>query len=70
MRAIALILDQSEAAARSFIASMPDGDYTAETYLDNDRNSGDTPVPIKVKVIVEGDEYTVRSYRGDRRAGQ
>ena len=37
---------------------MPDGIYVAETYLDNDR-SGDTPVPIKVKVIVAGDELTV-----------
>src|SRR5499427_6990984 len=36
-RAIALILDQSEAAARSFIAAMPDGVYATETWLDNDR---------------------------------
>jgi N-methylhydantoinase B len=56
--AVALILDQSEAAARAFIAAMPDGVYTTETYLDNDR-FGDTPVPIKVKVIVAGDELTV-----------
>src|SRR5260370_2220181 len=57
-RAVALILDQSEAAARAFIAAMPDGVYATETYLDNDR-SGDIPVPIKVKVIVAGDELTV-----------
>src|SRR6516162_1057260 len=57
-RAIARILDQSEAAARSFIAAMPDGVYATETWLDNDR-SGDEPVPIKVKVIVKGDELTV-----------
>src|SRR5215468_6449370 len=57
-RAIALILDQSEAAARSFIAAMPDGVYATDTWLDNDR-SGDAPVPIKVKVIVTGDELTV-----------
>src|SRR6202165_4427856 len=57
-RAVALILDQSEAAARAFIAAIPDGTYTTETFLDNDR-SGDTPVPIKVKVIVAGDELTV-----------
>jgi len=55
---VELILDQSEAAARAFIAAMPDGIYATETYLDNDR-SGDTPVPIKVKVIVAGDELTV-----------
>ena len=57
-RAVALILDQSEAAARAFIAAMPDGVYTAETFLDNDR-SGDEPLPIRVKVIVAGDEMTV-----------
>src|ERR1700704_921750 len=44
--------------AVELIAAMPDGTYTTETYLDNDR-CGDTPVPIKVKVIVEGDELTV-----------
>src|SRR6202035_5080000 len=45
-RAVALILDQSEAAARPFIAAIPEGVYTAETYLDNDR-SGDEPLPIR-----------------------
>jgi N-methylhydantoinase B len=58
-RAVDLILDQSEAAARDFIRSMPDGIYRTETYLDNDRSGGDELVPIIVKVIVEGDELTV-----------
>ena len=57
-RAVGLILDQSEAAARAFIRAMPDGVYKTETYLDNDR-SGDELVPIRVKVIVAGDELTV-----------
>jgi N-methylhydantoinase B len=57
-RAVALILDQSEAAARALIAAMPDGIYGAETFLDNDR-SGEEPLPIRVKVIVQGDEMTV-----------
>ncbi len=57
-RAIEIILDQSEAAARAFIRSMPDGVYTAETFLDNDR-AGDEPLPIKIKVIVDGDEMIV-----------
>jgi len=57
-RTVQLILDQSEAAARAFILKMKDGVYRYETYLDNDR-SGDTPVPIKVSVIVDGDELTV-----------
>ncbi len=57
-RAIEIILDQSEAAARAFIRSMPDGVYTHEAWLDNDRSS-DTPLPLHVKVIVAGDELTV-----------
>src|SRR5262249_5854944 len=58
-RAVELILDQSEAAARAFIRAMPDGVYACETYLDNDRSGGEALVPIKIKVIVAGDELTV-----------
>jgi N-methylhydantoinase B len=57
--AVARILDQSEAAARAFIRAMPDGEYRCDTWLDNDRSGSDEPVPIKVKVIVEGDALTV-----------
>ena len=57
-RAVSIILDQSEAAARAVIEAMPDGVYEHETFLDNDRTS-DTPLPIRVKVIVAGDELTV-----------
>jgi N-methylhydantoinase B len=57
-QAVELILDQSEEAARAFIREMPDGVYTAESFLDNDR-SGDEPLPIKVKVVVKGDELTI-----------
>jgi N-methylhydantoinase B len=57
-RAVAAILDQSEAAARALIRSMPDGVYAAETFLDNDR-AGDAPLPIRVKVVVAGDEMTI-----------
>jgi N-methylhydantoinase B len=57
--AVERILDQSEAAARSFIRAMPDGIYRYDTWLDNDRSGSDEPVPIKVKVIVEGDQLTV-----------
>ena len=58
-RAVELILDQSEAAARAFIRAMPDGVYRTETYLDNDRSGGEDPVPIIVEVTVDGDELTV-----------
>ena len=57
-RAVALVLDQSEAAARAIIRAMPDGVYEHETFLDNDRVS-DNPLPIRVKVIVEGEQLTI-----------
>jgi N-methylhydantoinase B len=57
-RAVEIILDQSEEAARALIRSMPDGVYTHETFLDNDR-AGDAPLPIRVKVIVDGDGMTI-----------
>jgi N-methylhydantoinase B len=57
-KAVALVLDQSEAAARDLIRSIPDGEYSAETFLDDDRVS-DNPVPLRVKVIIAGDEMTV-----------
>ena len=56
--AIDMILDQAEAAARAHIRALPDGEYTHETWLDND-GEGDQPVPIKVRVIIAGDEITV-----------
>ncbi|HEY7301197.1 MAG TPA: hydantoinase B/oxoprolinase family protein [Xanthobacteraceae bacterium] len=57
-RAAELILDQAEAAARALIRSMPDGVYSHETFLDNDR-AGDEPLPIRIKVVVEDDEMTI-----------
>jgi N-methylhydantoinase B len=57
-RAVTIILDQSEEAARALIRTMPDGTYTHETFLDNDR-SGDSALPIRVKVIVAGDTMTI-----------
>ncbi len=58
LRAVSIILDQSEAAARAVIRAMPDGEYAHETFLDNDRTSDD-PLPIRVKAIVKGDELTI-----------
>ncbi len=56
--ALDLILDRSEAAARAFIRAIADGVYGAETFLDDDRAGGE-PLPIKVRVVVKGDELTV-----------
>src|SRR5262249_56534711 len=49
---------QSGAAARAFIRAMPDGVYPSEPSLNNDR-AGDQPLPIRIKVIVDGDQMTI-----------
>ena len=53
-----IILDQCEAATRDKIRAIPDGVYQHEAFLDND-GVRDEKIPIKVKVIVAGDELTV-----------
>ncbi len=58
MSAVKAILDQSEAAARAEIRALPDGVYAHEAFLDDD-GEGSEPVPIRVKVIIAGDEMTV-----------
>jgi len=56
--AVDIILDQSEAAIRARIRAIPDGTYEAEAFLDND-GVRDVRVPLKVKVIVAGDDMTI-----------
>src|SRR3984893_1945009 len=56
--AIAEIWNQSEKEARSIIAAIPDGTYTAEATLDNDGLHPE-PLPCKVTVVVKDDEMTI-----------
>ena len=56
--ALDLILDQCEAATRAKIRAIPDGVYRHEAFLDND-GVRDRQIPIKVAVIVTGDELTI-----------
>ena len=56
--ALAVILDQCEAASREKIRAIPDGIYQYEAFLDND-GVRDEKIPIRVKIIVAGDELTV-----------
>ena len=51
---IAKVWDQAEAAARAVIEKIPDGDYEAESFLDNDGRTLDKPLRVKVKVDVRG----------------
>jgi N-methylhydantoinase B len=57
--AISEFWNQSERLARSAVRAIPDGTYTAESYMDHDFLDRETAVPIRVKVIVAGDEMTV-----------
>jgi N-methylhydantoinase B len=56
---IATIWDQAEMAARRVVEQIPDGTYTAESMLDNDGRNLDTPVRVKVTVVIKGAQMTV-----------
>jgi len=56
--ALDMILDQCAAATREKIRAIPDGVYQHEAFLDDD-GVRDENIPIKVKVIVAGDEMTI-----------
>jgi N-methylhydantoinase B len=50
---------RAEAATRAVIASIPDGEYRASSFLDDDGIEKGKPVEINVKVIIAGDEATI-----------
>jgi N-methylhydantoinase B len=56
---IAAIMDQAEAAARERTRAIPDGVYEAESFMDDDGVTVSQPIPIKVRVVVSGDEMTI-----------
>lgn len=59
LQATRQLMDYSEAALRREIAGIPDGDYVAEGFMDDDgRNRGRT-LPVKVTVRVRGDGVEV-----------
>src|SRR5436189_36553 len=57
--AIANIMDQSEVAARARTRTIPDGVYEAESFMDDDGLDIGKHVPIKVRVIKQGEEMTI-----------
>ena len=57
--AVETVWDQSAQLAKDAVAEIPDGEYEAESVLDDDGYDFDTKVPIKLSVIVEGDQMTV-----------
>jgi len=57
--AIKAIMDHAEIQARARTRTIPDGVYEAESFMDDDGLEIGKPVPIRVKVIVKGDELTI-----------
>ncbi len=50
---------RSEALARQAVRDIPDGEYIAETSMDDDGVNLGEPVTIKVRVVVDGDQMTI-----------
>jgi N-methylhydantoinase B len=57
--AIEEMWNQSERLARAAVAAIPDGEYRAESFLDNDGQDLAKPVPVRIVVRVRGEEMTV-----------
>jgi N-methylhydantoinase B len=57
--AIEAMWTRSEKIARAAVAAMPDGEYRASSFLDNDGLEIDKNVPIDVVVRVSGEDMTV-----------
>src|SRR6188472_3335863 len=59
LTSIAAIMDHAAAMARVRTRTIPDGVYEAESYMDDDGIDIGKKVPIRVRVVVKGDEMTV-----------
>jgi N-methylhydantoinase B len=57
--AIAAIMDHADAAARARTRTIPDGVYEAESFMDDDGIDIGKRIPIRVRVVVAGDEMTI-----------
>ena len=57
--AVEAIFAQSEAISREAIRAIPDGVYTAESFMDDDGVDLGKPIPVRVTVTVEGDTMKV-----------
>lgn len=56
---VAVVWDQADAAARRVVEQIPDGEYFAESFLDNDGRNLDQRLRVKVKVTVSGARMVV-----------
>jgi N-methylhydantoinase A/oxoprolinase/acetone carboxylase beta subunit/N-methylhydantoinase B/oxoprolinase/acetone carboxylase alpha subunit len=56
---IAEMRNQSDRLARDAVRQIPDGEYSASSWMDNDGQELDKRVPINVRVEVQGDSMTI-----------
>ena len=54
----AAVQDYVEQATRQRIAALPDGTWESVDYVDRDPGAGEGLIPIRVKLIIKGDEVT------------
>ncbi len=59
LQATRQLMDYTESMLRREIAKIPDGDYVAEGFLDDDGRNRGVTLPIKVTVRVRGDDVEV-----------
>ncbi len=59
LAAIDSIMDTQAKAARERTASIPDGTYEAELFMDDDALEVGKRIPIKVRVVVAGERMTI-----------
>lgn len=53
------IFSQTDALERERVREIPDGEYVAEGYLDNDGVNLDTPLKVGVRVVVDGETMRI-----------
>jgi N-methylhydantoinase B len=59
LEAVRVIWDQTDKLVRESVRAIPDGDYEASSFLDDDGKDFTKTLPIKVRVVVRDDELTI-----------
>ena len=65
LAALNSMIARTERVARSVFAKIPDGTYYGESATDDDGVTRDTPVTVRVDLIVRGDEITLDFSKSD-----
>jgi N-methylhydantoinase B len=70
LAAIARIFEETEHKCRNVVAALPDGVYEARAALDDDGVIRDEPVPIHVRLTIDGSDMTIdlSGCSGERKA--